>query len=44
MGTNPKKAILTKEFLTQTGFKLQLEAGRRYRWKIDSSGVSSKLV
>lgn len=31
-------------FLTQTGFKLQLEGGRRYRWKIESSGVIPKLV
>ena len=44
VGATLKKSVLTKEFLTQTGFKLQLEAGRRYRWKIESSGLKTKLI
>lgn len=36
--TTPFKNILTKQFLTQTGFKLNITAGKRYRWKIESNG------
>ena len=42
--TVPAKIIMTKEFLTQTGFKMNITGGRRYRWKIESRGNGSKMV
>jgi hypothetical protein len=33
-----KKAALTKEFLTQTGFKVKLYGGKKYRMCIESAG------
>ena len=34
----PTRPILTREFLTQTGFKVNLMGGKRYRWRVESSG------
>ncbi len=33
-----QKPALTKEFLTQTGFKLKLQGGKKYRLKMESTG------
>jgi len=35
----PHKAILTREFLTQTGFKIKTQANRKYRLRIESAGA-----
>ena len=35
---------MKKQFLTQTGFKLNITAGKKYRWKIESSGKEQKMV
>ena len=29
-----QKSVMTREFLTQTGFKINMMAGKRYRWRI----------
>lgn len=33
-----QRPLLTREFLTQTGFKLKLQAGKKYRLRVESVG------
>jgi hypothetical protein len=37
-GASRQRPILTKEFLTQTGFKVKLYAGKKYRLRVESAG------
>ena len=37
-GVAQQRPIITKEFLTQTGFKLRLSGGKKYRMRIESVG------
>jgi hypothetical protein len=37
-GAALQKPTLTKEFLTQTGFKVKIFAGKKYRIRLESAG------
>lgn len=37
-GATLQKPTLTKEFLTQTGFRVKLQGGRKYRVRLESAG------
>lgn len=37
-GPTIQKPAITKEFLTQTGFKIKLFAGKKYRFRMETAG------
>lgn len=43
-GGSIQKPLIVKEFLTQTGFKVRLFAGKKYRCRMETAGKITKLV